>query len=925
MSRDTVAWHRKTVEETASMLGTSLAGLAATEAASRLERGGPNELADAVTRGPLRILAAQASSVMVLLLIVSAGVSAAIGKWTELAAILAIVVLFIVLGFVQEYRAERSIASLKRLSLPAARVIRDGSAAQVSSRELVPGDLLLLEAGNMLPADVRFVECASLQVQEAALTGESLPVDKDPASLPDGDLLLADRRNLGFRGTTVTHGRASAYVVATGMGTELGTIARLIREAPPGPTPLQRRLARLARAVAVVAAAASAVIFATGVALGEQVRDMIVTAISVAVAAIPEGLPAVVTVTLALGARRMLRRQALIRSLPAVETLGSVTVICTDKTGTLTENRMTVTVVDVAGHRRGMVEPLLHGQAQLTGSEPVPGPGDQGIGLVLAAGALCNDAMLVSGASAGSFHAIGDPTEGALVVAAARGGLRKADLEAAFPRVAEAAFDSARRRMTTVHARPRGDLPRAPDLLDCWAGATGGRFLVLTKGSVDSVLPLCRGVWDAGAIRPIDAGLKARIVSAAESLAAQGTRVLGTAFRFEETAPGARADPEALERDLVFAGMVGMMDPPRPEVRDAIRVCREAGIRVVMITGDHPLTAETIARDLALSPAGSARRSVTGAEIDAAREGALAGLVEGAGVFARVSPEHKLRIVEALQGSGETVAMTGDGVNDAPALRRADIGVAMGITGTDVAKDAADMVLADDNFVSIVAAVKEGRVIVDNIRRFVVFSVAGNLGKVLLMLAAPLFGIPVALYPLQLLWLNLLTDGLLGLAMGFEPADPGVMRRGPASTRGGILPAGSVVHIAWLGVAIAALTLGTGVAAREAGRPEWRTMIFAVLGFLQVWEAFAARSEHVSAFRLRAAGNPVLLVVSALVVGAQAAVLTIPGLSPVFSTTPLSAGALAGCALIGLPLFFLVEAEKLVMGRRRNRRHGHES
>jgi Ca2+-transporting ATPase len=630
----------------------------------------------------------------------------------------------------------------------------------------------------------------------------------------------------------------------------------------------------------------------------------------------------VVTVTLALGARRMLRRHALIRSLPAAEALGSVTVICSDKTGTLTENRMTVTVVDVAGHRRDLVETLRHGEAALDTGEAGTAPGDaeEGVAMVLAAGALCSDAALVEGPSPGAFHAVGDPTEGALVVAAARSGMMRRDLESLWPRHGEAPFDSERKRMSTVHALPAAEAAARLRLPRSWAAdpaAPGRESLVVTKGSVDGLVSLCTGVWSEGKVLPLDGSWQRRISGAANAMAGGGMRVLGFAFRrLAAEAAGGAPPALSLEHSLVFIGMAGLLDPPRAEARAAVELCRSAGIRPVMITGDHPLTALAIARDLGITDAGTGARAVTGSEIDAAPAGSLGDLAARAPVFARVSPEHKLRLVRALQTRGEVVAMTGDGVNDAPALRTADVGVAMGITGTDVARDASDIVLTDDNFASIVAAVEEGRVIVANIRRFVTFSMSGNLGKILLMLAAPLAGIPVALYPLQLLWLNLLTDGLLGLAMGFEPAEPGVMRRRPAPPRPGILSRASVLHIGWVGVLIALLALGTGVVARGLGIAEWRGTIFALLGFLQLWESFAVRSERVSVFHLPFTGNRVLLLLATLVAALQAAILGVPALGGLLGLPALSPPAILACAGLGSIVFLAMELEKLVTRRR---------
>jgi Ca2+-transporting ATPase len=875
-----ILWHTRTAAEALKALAAPESGLAAAEASARLKTHGPNELVERRGKGPLVMLWEQFTETMVLILIAAGVISGALGKGTETAAILAIVVLFAVLGFVQEYRAEQAMAALRQMTVPVVRVRRDGAVQEISARDLVPGDIVLLEAGNSVPADARLLETAGLRIQEAALTGESDPVEKTVEAIPEAELALGDRRNMAYLGTSVTSGRGSAAIVATGMQTELGRIATLIQEVAPEKTPLQKRLDRLGKTLAVAGAAAAVLVLLVGWWSGEPLADMFLTAVSVAVAVVPEGLPAVVTITLALGARRMLRRNALIRKLPAVETLGAVTVICSDKTGTLTENRMTVTVVDAAGERLNLVETMRRHQPAVTEDEcrlsadwDLPPP----IRLALAAGALCNDAALKPDAQPGCFHAIGDPTEGALLVAAARAGMFKEALEAAAPRVAEAPFTSERKRMTTVHRLADAEaLPKPLQLL-------GGGHVAFTKGAVDGLLAVTTRVWAGDRAEPIGEDDRRRILAANDELARAGMRVLGMACRTPH-APPSSDDPD-LETDLTFLGLVGLMDPPRVAVRPAIATCRGAGIRPVMITGDHPLTAVAIARDLALTDSPEA---VTGEHLNRMGPVDLKEAVERGSVYARVSPEDKLRIVDALKQRGEVVAMTGDGVNDAPALRKADIGVAMGITGTDVAKEAADMVLLDDNFASIVAAVEEGRVIYANLLRFVKFSLGGNLGKVLVMLAAPLFGINVALRPLQLLWLNLLTDGLMGLGLGVEPAEADAMRKPPRRPEAPVLDRPARVHIGWVGVAIAAVTLGLGVWYVDPARPEdttWQTMIFAALGFTQVGHALGLRAAGHSAFSLRA--NPLMIGVSLAALALQLAVIYVPALDRFFELTPL--------------------------------------
>ena len=884
-------------------------GLSDDEARRRLEQQGPNELIERGAKSPWKILWEQVSAVMVLILIGAGGLSAALGKWTEAVAILAIVVLFVALGFSLEYRAERAIAALKKLAVPQVRVWRNGRVVELPAHDLVQGDVIALEAGNVVPADVRLVESANLRIQEAALTGESEPVDKQVAAIAAADAPLGDRRNMAYRGTLVSHGRGRAVVVATGMRTEIGRIADMIQEVKPGPTPLQRKLDQVGKGLAVAGAIVAVLILVIGLLRGEALDDMILTAISVAVAVVPEGLPAVVTFTLALGAQRMLRRNALIRKLPAVETLGSVTVICSDKTGTLTENRMTVTVVDTAGERVDL--PPAGRLPELTDNTR----------LVLTAGALANDAQLQVQAD-GSPAFLGDPTEGALLVVAHRSGLDVEALTRALPRRAELPFDSERKRMSTVHPFP-ADAPVA-SLLKVLNSNGDGAHVVFVKGSVDGLLDIASHVWDGAERRPLDEAWRQRIVDANHRLAAAGQRVLGFGLRFVDM-------PEAdakLESDLVFIGLVGMIDPPRPEARTAAGVAMRAGIRPIMITGDHPLTARAIAQELGiLAQANEGDREdprvITGVELERMDERQLREAVASTSVFARVAPEHKLRIVAALQNQGHVVAMTGDGVNDAPALKQADIGVAMGITGTDVSKEAAAMVLRDDNFATIVAAVEEGRTIYDNVRRFVKFSLAGNVAKVGVMLAWPLvIGLlagaadPVALRALQLLWLNLMTDGLMGLGLGVERAERDVMRRPPVSPSAGIFSGGMGWHVGWLGLWIGAVTLAVGLMYAASGRPEWQTMMFSTLAFAQVFQALGSRSVRESVFTLNPVGNPLLLIAAVVVVGLQLLVLYVPASEVFFGVESLALPDLALALAAGASTLVVMEIEKLILRRR---------
>ncbi len=890
-------WH---TQETSSALenlhSDPTRGLSTAQVAERLAENGPNELVEKGGRTPWQILWEQLTATMVLILVAAAVISGFLGDTKNLIAILSIVIIYALLGFVQEYRAEKAIAALKKLSVPNVRVLRNGQLTELSARELVPGDILQLETGNVIPADVRLLETVNLRVQEAALTGESEAVEKQTHPLPMEDLPLGDRRNLGYMGTIVTQGRGQALVVATGMQTELGKIADLIQQVPQEETPLQKRLDQLGKTLAVVGVVIAGLIFAIGVWRGDEIRHMLLTAVSVAVAIVPEGLPAVVTVTLALGAQRMLARKALIRKLPAVETLGSVTVICSDKTGTLTENKMTVVVLDVAGHSVDLTEEMNNDgsiQAGERGAARKVESGAEALSLLSIGGALCNDAMLIE-QNEGRYHTLGDPTEGALVVAGAKLGQWKATLEIDFPRVAEVPFDSERKRMTTIHKvnGPLGNLE------------PGSAYLAFTKGSSDGLLDVSSHVWVNGKVEIMDENWRGRIASAGEKLAARGMRVLGLAFRALDQIPASAE----IERDLTFVGLFAMIDPPRAEVKDAVALTKSAGIRTVMITGDHPLTAVEIARQLGISANGQV---LTGAEIERISFEELKAVVENVNVFARVSPEHKIKIVQALQERGQIVSMTGDGVNDAPALRRANIGVAMGITGTDVSKEASDLVLLDDNFATIVAAVKEGRTIYDNIRKFVRFSVAGNIGKVLVMLIAPFLGKPIPLLPLQLLWLNLLTDGLLGLGLGVEKSEKDTMQRPPYTPDEGVFSRGAGRQTVWVGVLIGALGLGIGSWYYFYGRPEWQTMIFSSLAFAQVGQALASRSNRESLLTLGLGSNPLLLGMAALVTLLQLAVIYIPQVAAFFSVIPLSLLDLLVALGAGAVVLVVLELAKL--------------
>jgi Ca2+-transporting ATPase len=892
---------------------------------ARLATHGPNELIERGAKSPWRILWEQFSATMVLILIGAGLLSIFLGKANESISIFAIVILFGLLGFVQEYRAERAMAALKQMSVPQVRVRRNGVTQMISARDLTVGDIVLLEAGSVVPADLRLIEAVNLRIQEAALTGEAEAVEKTISTFSAENMPLGDRRNMAYMGTTVTYGRGAGVVTGVGMQAELGKIAAMLQAVKSEETPLQQRLDHLGKRLALAGLLVALIILGIGLLHGGELEEMFLTAVSVAVAIIPEGLPAVVTFTLALGAHRMLQRNALIRKLPAVETLGSVTTICSDKTGTLTENRMTVVVLDVAGHRVLLEQSVRHSAPVLDQSDRslLTTAGQltaeaQPLGLLLLGGALCNDALIEVEPNSKRLQTIGDPTEGALLVAGGKAGIERRAMERVLPRVGELPFDSERKRMTTVHA-VQGDLPAQI----AGAQALTSPFVAFTKGAVDGLLDISTRLWIDGQIQPLTEAFRHQIEKANADLAENGMRVLGVAFQPLEHFVDEPSHRDGLERDLIFVGFFGIIDPPRAEVRDAVRTCKSAGIRPVMITGDHPLTARYIASDLGileeettlytngapLSPV------MTGAQLEQMSDKRLGEIVEFISVYARVSPEHKLRIVRSLQEKGHIVAMTGDGVNDAPALKQADIGVAMGITGTDVSKEAADMVLRDDNFTTIVAAVEEGRTIYDNVRRFVKFSVAGNIGKVLVMLLAPFLGMPIALLPLQLLWLNLLTDGLLGLGMGFEPAERGAMRRPPVSPRSGIFSRGLSRHVSWVGALIGLLALGTGFAYWQQGDPSWQMMIFNTLAFAQIGQALASRSNRESLFHIGLFSNKPLLGMVILVTAAQVAVMLLPFLGTFFNTEAM--GSIEWFISIGLGVlvFAAIEVEKWLIRR----------
>ncbi|MCC6345572.1 MAG: calcium-translocating P-type ATPase, PMCA-type, partial [Nitrospirales bacterium] len=868
-------WHQKTADGMMEELITSPQGISPREAVKRLQEYGSNELAEKKRKSPFLLFLDQFKDFMILVLVAAALISGIIGEPADTVAIIVIVVLNAVIGFIQEYRAEQAMAALKKMSAPLAAVLREGKPMDIPAAELVPGDVVLLEAGRIVPADMRLIEAAQLRTEEAALTGESLPVEKQVNVLREATLPLGDRNNMVYKGTTVSAGRGVGVVVSTGMETELGKIATLLQGEEMVKTPLQKRLARFGRNIAFAVLLICGVVFAAGTLRGEEPLRMLLTAISLAVAAIPEALPAVVTISLALGARKLVRQNALIRKLPAVETLGSVTYICSDKTGTLTLNRMTVEEV------------YTEGRTFRSSEFSTCADGGSPSATFASAMALCNDARRGHG-----DNILGDPTEVALYHFAQNHGCQRESLEKKFPRVAEIPFDSDRKAMTTFHAWDNG-------------------YVSFTKGAVESLLERTKDVLGPGGLEPV--GVK-EILSTTERMAADGLRVLCVTMRKWEALP-ADMSPEKVEDDLTLVGLVGMMDPPREEAKEAVAMCKAAGIHPVMITGDHPITAHVIAKRLGIIGE-EASAVTTGREIEKLPMEEFEGKVEHIRVYARVAPEQKLKIVKALQDKGQFVAMTGDGVNDAPALKRADIGIAMGITGTDVSKEAAHMILLDDNFATIVRAVREGRKIYDNIRKFIRYLLTTNSGEIWTLFLAPFVGLPIPLLPIHILWINLVTDGLPALALSAEPAEDDVMKRPPRHPKESIFAHGLGIHAVWVGLLMAGVVLSVQAWSLRTGNAHWQTMVFTVLCLTQLGHVLAIRSEKKSLFTMGLFSNKHLIGAVVLTFLLQMATVYVPFLNSIFKTVPLTFGELLLTLGLSSIVFFAVEIEKFFWRRR---------
>ena len=889
------SWHALSSEETLKALETKLeTGLTSEEAVRMSGIHGLNQLVEAPRPTFLKLVFNQLNSFVIILLIVAALISAILGEWIDASAILAIVVLNAVMGVIQESRAEQALAALKKLAAPDAQVLRDGHRISVPARELVPGDIVFLETGNFIPADIRLIEAINLRVEEAALTGESVPVQKNALLVLDRDASLGDRKNTAFMGTTISYGRGRGVVISTGMHTQLGMIATMLQAVENEVTPLQRRLDQLGKTLGIASIFICSLVFVAGIIQGGDLLEMFMVAVSLAIAAVPEGLPAIVTISLALGMREMINRHALIRRLSSVETLGSATIICSDKTGTLTQNEMTVTRMWVDGQ---MIDITGRGY-QPEGSFQI---NNQSIDLhnypaaltTLWVGALNNDAQIDHATNdENGYRIIGDPTEGALLVAAAKAGAAQADLNLNYPREKEVPFDSNRKRMVTIHAIRD---PHPEDISPFIDDSLREDYVIAVKGAPDVVLNLCNRyqAMNAQEAKPLDDAGRQRILDANDAMTKNALRVLGVAYRIVPDAPDEN-NTEDLEKDLIFVGLLGMIDPARPQVQPALERARKAGVRTIMITGDYPNTARAVAEDIDLLLPD--HHVLTGNDLNEMDDERLKKEVEMTDVFARVSPEHKMRIVDALRANDEIVAMTGDGVNDAPAIKRADIGIAMGITGTDVAKETADMVLTDDNYASIVSAIEQGRIIYSNIRKFVYYLICCNLAEILIIFLPTVFGrflypanpgVLSPLAPIQLLLLNLVTDGAPALALGTEKGDPDIMDQKPRPSKEPIINRFMLTGVVVQTIAISAVTLvafGIGLSHNVIYA---ETMAFITLSASELVRAYTARSERYPLLKIGVFSNKWMNYAVLASFALLMAVIYIPFFNTIFNTVPL--------------------------------------
>ena len=888
--RESRSWHSLAIRNVISKLGSDLSGLREEEARSRLGQFGYNELEREKKPSSVAVFLRQFKNVLVIILLAAALISFALGETVDAAVILGIVFAVSLLGFFQEYRAERALEALKRMAALTATVIRGGVESEIPARELVPGDIVVLSVGDKGPADLRLIEAVNLRVDESALTGESVPSEKGIDPVPK-DAPLAERLCVVYAGTVVSYGRGKGVVFSTGQQTEFGKIASMMRAAPKVKTPLELRIERVGRLLGTIMVLVAVLVMLLGLARGSPLLEMFLWAVSLAVAAVPEALPAVVTGGLAIGVRRMAKRNAIVRRLPAVETLGSTTVICSDKTGTMTKGQMTVRRIHLGEDFYEVTGAGYEPRGEIL-RDGTPSVNDD-IALIAKVAVLCNDASFNA---TSALKIVGDPTEVALLVVAAKAGEREEKLRSAYPRVFEVPFTSERKRMTTVHNTPDGQL------------------LYCMKGALEAVLPSCEAAYFQGRHVRIDEGTVRRIHSAGEQMAKDALRVLAFAYKTPPEELQA-LEESGSERGLVFLGLMGLMDPPREEVKDAVQKCYDAGIKVVMITGDHKGTAQAVAEELGLLSSGG--RILTGTELDSLGPQEFDQVVEDVVVYARVSPEHKLRIVRALKGKGHIVAMTGDGVNDAPALKNADIGVAMGVTGTDVTKEAADVVLADDNFASIVAAVEEGRAIFDNIRKYLMFLLSANTGELLIMLSAGLLGYPLPLVPVQILFVNLATDGLPALALGIDPPMQDLMHRPPrdpklsifADLKGWIAGIAVLLSLAMMGLFAYSLMSGS--------LAEARSLVFASIILFELTFVFSCRSQSQTILRLGLTSNKYLVAAVLSQLMLLLLILYTPSIASLFEVSPIAFGNWSTVIAAGISGFIFAETTKAIAGRLR--------